>query len=121
MTFQMNHEFDHVSFQAWTESINIAYDVNSVKSKSYDIFGRQMNPGNNTLYLFLYNNLQYLTKRVFNQNQHCASLEWGCSRIHVEFDFGERFEIVNRQTSFVNCMIAIGSSLTIVKLIYHLI
>ena len=62
----MQHEYDHVSFQAWNESINIIYDVDSVESKSYDLFGRKMYPNiNNTLYMFLYDSMQYLAKRVF--------------------------------------------------------
>lgn len=120
--FDMQHEGDSVSFQAWNESINIIYDVDAVESISYDLFGRKMFPKvNNTLYIFLYDSMQYLAKRMFIQNPGCANLDWGCSRIHVQYEFRERFEIVNKQTSFIGCIIAIGASLTIVKLIYNVI
>lgn len=62
-----------------------------------------------------------MRKELFTKVDECFEVKLGCSRIELNFEFQDKFVLINRQKSISLVIVAIGSSLTIVKMIYQFI
>lgn len=69
-------------------------------------------------YQFLFEVQMYYEKQFYYVRPGCADLEDGCSRIQINFNFKEKLLISNYQANIYAAVIAIGSTLTILKLAY---